>query len=80
MKHFVTQATILGALIAAMLLAQVATGSARSLHHHHKRYVYYADADPAPYYSYYDYGGCRIGWWQGLYYGHVKPHWGTSCR
>jgi hypothetical protein len=22
---------------------------------------------------------CRVGWWQTLRYGHVRPHWGTVC-
>jgi hypothetical protein len=23
---------------------------------------------------------CRLGWWQTLRYGHVRPQWGIRCR
>ncbi len=26
------------------------------------------------------YAGCRVGWWQTLAYGHVRPRWGSVCR
>jgi hypothetical protein len=24
-------------------------------------------------------GGCSVGWWQTLRYGHVRPQWGVRC-
>jgi hypothetical protein len=65
----------LAALIAATLV-QVKPASADRYHRfhkhrHHVRVVYTADT-PVAY-------PCRVGWWQGLRYGHVQPHWGGRC-
>jgi hypothetical protein len=62
------------ALVLTATLLQVAPGSAHPWRHH----VRLAYADPGAYYYYYS--GCRIGWWQSLAYGHVRPHWGIWCR
>ena len=35
--------------------------------------IAYADMAPS-------YAGCRVGWWQGLAYGHVRPRWAAVCR
>ncbi len=75
MKRHVTYAAALGALTLAILVAQVAPGSADGVAHRHyyRHRVAYVEYVP-------DYGACRTGWWQTLRYGHVRPRWGTWCR
>jgi len=69
------------ALALALIAASVATAAADGVdhpRHHYRHYIPYgraAYAEPIPYY-----GECRLGWWQGLRYGHVQPHWGGWCR
>jgi hypothetical protein len=46
-----------------------------SRYHHFRHHTYVAYVESAPYY-----GPCRIGWWQTLRFGHVRPYWGEWCR
>jgi hypothetical protein len=64
-------------LATVIVLAPVASTAAHEWAHSHRykrhtsmTYVQYAPA----------YTTCRVGWWQTLRYGHVRPHWGTWCR
>jgi hypothetical protein len=68
-RRLVKPTTPIFALLLATLL-QAAPASAHPWRHH----VHLACADTAGYYSY------RIGWWQTLAYGHVRPHWSVWCR
>jgi hypothetical protein len=43
--------------------------------HHHAHYVRVGYVEPAPYYP-----SCRVGWWQTLRYGRVRPQWAEFCR
>jgi len=43
--------------------------------YHHRMHVAYADMN-----SNSNYPACRIGWWQTLAYGHVRPRWAAWCR
>jgi hypothetical protein len=38
--------------------------------YHHRRTVW---VEPPPYEV------CRVGWWQTLHWGHVRPRWGARC-
>lgn len=42
---------------------------------HYAHHLHFASSDVAP-----DYYACRLGWWQTLRYGHVRPLWGVRCR
>jgi hypothetical protein len=44
----------------------------RIVHYGHRARVAYFNYAP-------DYSACRIGWWQTLRYGHVRPAWGEWC-
>lgn len=76
MKRVLTYLSAMAALTLAMLAAQVAPGAAdgwayhRPYKHPHAAYV---EAVP-------DYGVCRVGWWQTVRYGHVRPQWAEYCR
>jgi hypothetical protein len=80
MKPLLTRASGICALIFAVLFAYIEPGLAHGwLHRHHcKCYThvaYIADVEPAPFST-----ACRVGWWQTLRYGHVRPRWGAWCR
>jgi len=58
-------------LLASILLSvamPLAPAAAQGVRHAH---LAYADTG---------YGACRIGWWQTVVYGHVRPHWAVFCR
>jgi hypothetical protein len=78
-KRILIAAAAIFALVCTILFAQIAPGSAHEWsprhhykHHRHGHMVY------AAYVA--DYGACRVGWWQTLRYGHVRPVWGAWCR
>jgi len=74
-KRLSTHLSAICVLTMAMLFVQIGIGSADEWgHHHHYRLtrVTYVDAP--------EYGACRVGWWQTLRYGHVRPVWGAWCR
>jgi hypothetical protein len=77
-KRILTTAAAIWALTFVILLAQIAPGAAdgcvrRDHYRHRHSHVAYVE-----YVS--NYGACRVGWWQTLRYGHVRPRWGTWCR
>lgn len=77
MSRIVTRSAAICAATGIFLSAHIGTGLAdgdasKIVHHKHHAYVAY---DYGP-----DYGPCRIGWWQTLRYGHVRPAWGEWCR
>jgi hypothetical protein len=76
-KRLVTHAAAIWALALVILLVHIAPGSTHGWeyrrHTGHHTHVAYVEAVP-------DYGACRIGWWQTLRYGHVRPIWGSWCR
>jgi len=43
---------------------------------HHKRYRHVASLEQVVYTP----GDCRIGWWQTVREGHVRPRWAMRCR
>ncbi len=63
-----------GTLLLAAVL-QAVPASANGERHHPKRYTRITYVDPAHYADY-----CRLGWWQTLRYGHVRPYWGIRCH
>ena len=77
MKRIVTQAAAIWALALVILLVHIAPGAADGVayRHNHRRHAHVTYAEFTP-----DYGTCRVGWWQTLRYGHVRPVWGTWCR
>jgi hypothetical protein len=55
---------------AVLLFAHIAPATADGWPHHHgKHHAHVAYTD-----------WCRVGWWQSLYYGHVRPQWEARCR
>jgi hypothetical protein len=74
--RLLAQASVIGALTGAILILHIAPSSADGweTHHRTRHVVRVAYADTTP-----DYGVCRIGWWQSLRYGHVRPHWVEFC-
>ncbi len=81
MRGIQATTAVRGLLTSALVLLVVATASAPAaadgyerLHYRHRHQARIVYASPA------EYGVCRIGWWQGLRYGHVRPHWGAWCR
>ena len=70
MKRLATLTVTVLAVLVTVLLQAVPASSNPWRHHVHLAY-----ADTGAYY-----GGCRIGWWQTLAYGHVRPHWTAWCR
>jgi hypothetical protein len=63
-------------LIAAICVLTIVAGLASPVSaqpYRHRMHVAYADMNP-------NYPACRIGWWQTVVYGHVRPHWGAWCR
>jgi hypothetical protein len=76
-KGVVNQTFTIWTLAFALLLVQIAPGSAHgwAYHHHHWRHARMTYAEYSS-----DYGACRVGWWQALRYGHVRPVWATWCR
>lgn len=76
MKSFLINVGTLCTVTAAIVLVHITPGAADGwVHHRHqyKRQVAYFEYSP-------DYGTCRVGWWQTLRYGHVRPRWGAWCR
>jgi len=77
MRLRLTQACTIGVLTVVFLCARIALASADGRLHYrayrHHAPIAYIEAVP------YD-GNCRIGWWQTLRYGHVRPRWGEWCR
>jgi hypothetical protein len=79
----------LTALAIALLFALIEPGTAGDWRYrHHYRHHVYTYVEPLPPYVPYAYGYavqppavayCRVGWWQGLSNGHVRPHWGAWC-
>lgn len=63
------------AAVTTITLAQVDSALARHWCDRHRYRPTYVAWAAGPYYA-----GCRIGWWQGVVYGHVRPHWGVYCR
>lgn len=76
MKHYRIKITVIGAFASATLLAWSTPGLADGWHwhHHYKHHAHLAYVEYAP-----D-NECRVGWWQTLRYGHVRPRWGAWCR
>ena len=77
MKRILTDAGMLCAVTATLVLAHITPGAADGWayrHHHYRHRVAYVEYAPD------DGGACRVGWWQTLRYGHVRPRWGTWCR
>jgi hypothetical protein len=69
-KRLLTQVSALCGLLAVLLFAHIAPATADGWPHHHGKHhaqVAYTD-------------WCRVGWWQSLYYGHVRPRWEARCR
>lgn len=75
MRHYWTKSAVIGAATCATLLVQIAPGFAEGWHHRYKHRAHFAYVQYAP-----DYNACRVGWWQTLRYGHVRPHWSVWCR
>lgn len=75
MRRFLAQHFALCALPFVLVLAHIGPASADGLlhRHHGKHHAHVAYTDFIPYYE-----GCRIGWWQTLRYGHVRPRWGVG--
>jgi hypothetical protein len=78
MSRIATRSIAICAAAGVFLLAQIGAGfadgdTARIVHHKQHATIAYYDYGP-------DYGPCRIGWWQTLRYGHVRPAWGEWCR
>ena len=70
MKKYLALTCALLALVAVDLTA--VDSHADGLRIRHKRY-HYRVAD-------FQYDHCRLGWWQTLRFGHVRPYWGVRCR
>jgi hypothetical protein len=60
-----------------LLLAAGGTLQAHGWLHHHRHHLRHAHSAYADLYSA---DACRIGWWQTLRYGHIRPRWGAWCR
>ena len=77
MKKILISTTTICAVIAGLFLIQIAPAMADEWgpHHHfrHHRHLAYVEYVPES-------GACRVGWWQTLRYGHVRPHWAVWCR
>jgi hypothetical protein len=60
-------------VILLFVFAHIGSASADDLRHrhHYKR---------QPHDEHLTYRECRVGWWQTLYYGHVRPRWDVWCR
>jgi hypothetical protein len=78
MKRILTAAPALLVLVCIIMVVQTAPGAADEWgarhhywHHHYARLAYA---------NYTGYGACRVGWWQTLRYGHVRPVWASWCR
>ena len=76
MKKILINAALFCALITGLVPIQTAPGAAdewgprpHAKRHLHLSYAAYG-AEP---------GLCRVGWWQTLRYGHVRPAWGEWC-
>jgi len=77
-KDCLSQTCAICALVFVLILASIGAAAADGwIHHHrhHTRHTHAAYADLVPYYR-----DCRVGWWQSLYYGHVRPRWEVWCR
>ncbi len=73
MRRFLAQLFALCALLVVLVLAHIGPASANgSLHRHYHRHHSHL--------AYVPYRECRAGWWQSLYYGHVRPRWEVWCR
>lgn len=70
-RQYVRPKLAISGMLAAILLlvaTPLAPASAQAWRHTHL-----ANADAG-------YGACRVGWWQTVVYGHVRPHWAVFCR
>ena len=67
-------AKLLSAICALTMLVGVMTSPAAAQPYRHRARYAYADTNP----NYYP--ACRVGWWQTLAHGHVRPHWAVWCR
>jgi hypothetical protein len=77
-KDCLSQTCATCALVFVLILASIGAVAAHDPIHryrHHTRHTHAAYADPVP-----NYRECRAGWWQSLYYGHVRPRWEVWCR
>jgi hypothetical protein len=75
-RRVLTKAAAVGALALLTLSARIVPSMADDWYDHHYKNpagVAYVQAVP-------DYSACRIGWWQSVRYGHVRPHWAVFCR
>ena len=70
MKRYLRPVAAVCALTLAILFAHVERGSADGWvrYHHTRHHPHVAHVESLAYYD-----GCRIGWWQTLRYGHVRP-------
>lgn len=66
--------TLTLAICAVLLLIGGLTAPASAQPYRHRARYVYADTN-ANYYP-----ACRVGWWQTVVYGHVRPHWAVWCR
>ena len=77
MKRRFSAAAAIGALALLHLIGFVAPSAADGYEHHH-RYRHRVQVTYVAYPAYYTV--CRIGWWQTVRYGHVRPRWAEYCR
>jgi hypothetical protein len=59
-------------IIFLFVFAHIGSASADDLRHRHQ-YKHH------PLHEHLTYRECRVGWWQTLYYGHVRPRWEVWC-
>jgi len=72
----VTRSTAFIVATAALIVAALQIGPVAAASRYQRldaRHVAYTDVAT-------DYYPCRLGWWQSLRFGHVRPQWGTRCR
>jgi len=67
--------TVLLALVAGLLSLQSVSAAEIELRPPHKRYRH-AYVEQVAYVP----DGCRVGWWQTIQSGHVRPRWAMRCR
>jgi hypothetical protein len=61
-------------MMTIMLTIVPVNGASADGYRHYKRYHRVASFAPAVRHDH-----CWTGWWQTLYYGHVRPQWGVRC-
>lgn len=64
---------LIAAILAVLTTILVPAGPSSAQPWRHPVHLAYADTGVY-------YGSCRIGWWQTLWYGHVRPRWAVHCR